>query len=180
MKKHLLIYSSLSSILLLNLVFYLSLGISISGYWSDRVVYWIWLLSTFVLIYRFWAKKGIKIYASSLGVLVILSLLPFMIPFTVILFTGFCLDRSYSKTLDDRISLQVSTKSFFSGPTVEVIEQVEGFEKLIGTVNGWHMVNEGVHLEEARDVQLRFTNGKPVLLEVQKGNETLKYDIEQY
>ncbi|WP_207435982.1 hypothetical protein [Sabulibacter ruber] len=180
MKRNLIIYFLLSSFLLVNLGLYLSYGISISGYWSDRIVYWIWLLSTLLLIERYWNKKGIKIYASSLGALIILSMIPFMIPFTVIIFTGFGLDRSYSKTLDGGISIQVSTKSFLGGPTVEVIEQMGGFEKLVGTVNGWHIVNEGVHLDEAQDLKLRCKNGKPILLEVQIGNKTSKYDIEQY
>ncbi len=56
-------------------------GYSYAGYYSDKIIGWIWLLLSLVMAIRFWKKRLTKIAAGSVAVLLLLSLAPMMIPF---------------------------------------------------------------------------------------------------
>lgn len=55
------------------------------GYISDKIINWLWLVFTLLLIFRFWNKRIIKIYFFSLLSLLFLSIIPMGIPFFGIL-----------------------------------------------------------------------------------------------
>ncbi len=63
------------------------------GYWTDKIINWMWLGLTFLIIILYWKLKAIKFYFMSLCLLILLSILPMAIPFFGII--------KYFSTIDD-------------------------------------------------------------------------------
>jgi hypothetical protein len=135
MRKLLNGYVVVSLLLVLNVSLYLGWRISLAGYWSDRILFWIWLLLTAVVLKRGWKRRAIKIYAGLLLALLVLSMVPMMIPFSVIIITGFGLDRDYARDIDGQIRVQQAGGSIMAVPTLEVIEKKGIYERQIGRMN---------------------------------------------
>ena len=57
------------------------------GYWTDKLINWIWLVFTVTIIFCFWKNKITRIYFFSLLTLILLSILPIAIFFFVIVFS---------------------------------------------------------------------------------------------
>ncbi len=66
---------------------------SYSGYYTDKIINWSWLLLTVIIIICFWKKKPVKIYFYSLLLFILLSILPMAIPFLGML--------NFFSTIDD-------------------------------------------------------------------------------
>lgn len=98
-------------------------GYSYLGYYSDKIINWIWLGMTIFMIIRFWKKKWIKIYFSVLVWGLIMSILPMMIPFFAIV--------NYFSTMDDyqQIQLNDSYRIERSRPNVLHKPQVQIYKK---------------------------------------------------
>ena len=85
-KRHL----TLTSYLLLTFLFILNSSLvsedySFWGYYSDKVLNWVWLVFTLIVFVWFWKKRATQIYFVSLLTLLILSILPMGIPFFAII-----------------------------------------------------------------------------------------------
>lgn len=63
------------------------------GYYSDKIINWLWLGFTFIIIFKFWNKKSIKVFFFILVSIVLLSILPMAIPF-------FCIINYFTTTGD--------------------------------------------------------------------------------
>lgn len=53
---------------------------SYAGYYTDKVICWVWLIATIGIFIRLWKKRGIRIYAGLLAVVGFLSFMPMMDP----------------------------------------------------------------------------------------------------
>ncbi|MFN1219313.1 hypothetical protein ACKW6Q_20300 [Chryseobacterium kwangjuense] len=72
---------------------------SFAGYYTDKVINWLWLASTLFTIIWFWKKKAAKIYGALLVSFVCLSIVPMAIPFFGIVY--------YFSTIDDFQQIQL-------------------------------------------------------------------------
>ncbi|MBT30959.1 MAG: hypothetical protein CMO01_14970 [Thalassobius sp.] len=106
--------------------------ISYRGYWTDRILFWIWFSLTTYIIYYYWNKKIIKIYVGALISFIILSMLPMMIPFIIIITTITGTDRSCHQEISKNISIQESTKSPITIPKIQVVEKTWLIDRVIG------------------------------------------------
>ncbi|WP_343745992.1 hypothetical protein [Chitinophaga sp.] len=127
-------YAVLTCVLFLNLLLDLGAGVSIRGYWPDRVLFIGWLVFTLYIIIYYFKQKRIKIYAASLAVLTILSILPMGIIFMGIVITGFGMDASFRKELPDHYRIQHSAKSPLANGEIEIIKTYVVMERLVGKV----------------------------------------------
>jgi|GEM_PF-2454812 len=176
MRKLVNAYVLVSLLLVLNLSLYLGWRISLPGYWSDRVLFWVWLLLTAVVLKRGWQRKATKLYSGLLVALLVLSMVPMMLPFSIIVITGFGLDRDYWKDMDGRIRIQQTGKSIMAVPTLEVIEKKGVYEQQIGSLNARELWDEDdtyplrdlltLHvrqqLKDSAQVELVFKKGKQI------------------
>jgi hypothetical protein len=135
-------YVLVSLLLVLDVSLYVGWRISLAGYWSDRVLFWIWLVFTAVVLKRGWNRRATKIYAGLLVALLVLSMVPMMINFSTIVMVGFGLDRDYAKDIEGRIIIQQTGKSIMSVPTLEVIEKKGIYERQIGSMNATELWDE--------------------------------------
>ncbi|CAM3075565.1 hypothetical protein DRF59_15925 [Chryseobacterium flavum] len=91
--------------LILSLIFVFGIALhlnkySYSGYYTDKIINWLWLGMTIFMIIRFWKRKMIKVYFVLLLATVILSILPMMIPFFAMVY--------YFSTFDDYQQIQLN------------------------------------------------------------------------
>jgi hypothetical protein len=89
-KKQILIrvYQFICALIALNVVLYYFWQMSFTGYWSDRIIFWIWLIVTPIVVFLFWKKLWAKIYFWLLVAGLILTILPMAIPFFAIYLSG--------------------------------------------------------------------------------------------
>jgi len=94
-------YYFVSSIFIVGILlsFY---GLGFSGYYTDKIINWIWLAFTLVIILKFWKNKITKIFVSALVSMVLLSILPMGIPFFGIVY--------YFSTLEDYQQISLNKK----------------------------------------------------------------------
>jgi hypothetical protein len=136
-KQTFLFYISITFALFFNVFLDTVFGISLKGYWSDRILFWIWLSVTANLLLQKWHLKPIRIYARVLFVLLLLSLIPFFVPFLGIIITGLGFDRSKNIELKNNIRIQLVNKSIIGRPNLEVIREMYIWEKKIGDMSGF-------------------------------------------
>ncbi|WP_026977759.1 hypothetical protein [Flavobacterium tegetincola] len=83
-KQVIIVYIISLLLLLANVIGDALYKLSIAGYWSDRIMFWLWFFGTFYIIIKYWKKLATKIYFGILIAGIILSILPMAIPFFAI------------------------------------------------------------------------------------------------
>ncbi len=78
-------YITISILFIFNIIigFY---DYSFYGYWTDKVIGWLWIVLTILVIIIFWKKRIAKIYLITLCLIIFLSIIPMLIPFFGILY----------------------------------------------------------------------------------------------
>lgn len=74
------IYFIISIILVLSL-FLNYFDFQYAGYWTEKIIAWFWIFSTFIFILIFLKKYWMKYYLLALNGLILLSIIPMGIPF---------------------------------------------------------------------------------------------------
>lgn len=129
------------------------------------MLFWIWLISTGYLLIRFWKNKVVKIYGYGLGIFVVLSMIPFMLPFIGIITTGFRLDRVSKKDLSDNIRIQVSIKGPMGRPDVEIIRQYVIHEELLGQMSEFDLNDESYDVKDLTGLKILKVESENMYIE---------------
>lgn len=136
MKKNLLItYGILSMVGVLDLAFYYFYQISFAGYYSDVIIFWMWLLCTFTVIIIFWKKIAAKILLVMMILALVLSILPMMLPFFSVFFSMTPFGLRMKKNLNENYRVQIVGYSVMIGPWLEIIEKKGIFEKRVSKIS---------------------------------------------
>lgn len=101
------------------------------GYWTNKIINWIWLALTIIVIFWFWRKKTAKIYFFSLLTLIVLSILAMAIPFFAILYSFSTIDDYQQITLNDNYRIEKTKQQVLSMPRVYVYKKTGLLEKNI-------------------------------------------------
>ncbi len=117
------------------------------GYYADKIINWLWLGFTFIVIFRFWKRKSIKVYFFSLLALIFLSILPMAIPFFGI--------ANYFSTIGDYQQIELNStyriertrQSALSMPQIYVYEKIGILEKNICRLSYSQIVEEILNIE---------------------------------
>lgn len=129
-KIQLLIYFFLCGLILLNICLFVFYRMSFVGYWSDRVIFWLWLLTTPVVVFLFWKKIGTKIYFWLLVAGLILTILPMALPFFGILLSGSGSGRLNHFNLENNIRVQTVSYGVMGRPRVQIVKDGLLFDKI--------------------------------------------------
>lgn len=131
-KKQILIrvYLFVSALITLDVVLYCFWQMSFTGYWSDRVIFWIWLLLTPIVTFSFWRKLWAKIYFGLLVAGLILTILPMAIPFFGILLSGSGSGRLNHFNLGNNIRIQTVGYGVMGRPSVQIVKDGLLFDKI--------------------------------------------------
>ncbi len=129
MKKSTKGYFIITAILAADTILFLWKGISLATDWADKLLFWVWFFSTFVVVFSEIKKKWAKIYGSILTVLVVISCLPMMIPILTV-FVSMAPHLERNEYYDDgQLKLYLTSKSVIAKPYVAVKKNYVIFEQ---------------------------------------------------
>ncbi|RZK53532.1 MAG: hypothetical protein EOO87_12670 [Pedobacter sp.] len=124
------LYLFVSGLIILNVCLYNFARMSFVGYWSDRVIFWLWLLTTPVVVFLFWKKILTKIYFWLLVIGLILTILPMAIPFFAILLSGSGSGRLNHFNLENDIRIQTVGYGVMGRPRLQIVKNGLLFDKI--------------------------------------------------
>ncbi|RZK69063.1 MAG: hypothetical protein EOO85_23055 [Pedobacter sp.] len=125
------IYIFISALIVLDVILYYYWQISFTGYWSDRIIFWIWLLATPLFILSFWKKLWIKIYFWLLVAGLVFSIIPMALPFFGILLSGSGSGRLNHFSLDNNIRVQTVGYGVMGRPRIQLVRDGFLFDKIL-------------------------------------------------
>lgn len=151
---------------------------SYSGYYTDKMINWLWLAMTVFVIIWFWKKKVIKVYFSFLMLGIILSILPMMLPFFMLVSYFSTIDNYQQIQLDDTYRIESARLGALSKPQIIVYKKEGILEKKIYTTP-YSKVAEDMY-ELSLDSPARAEN-KPIqgakIVNVSKDSLGIEYQI---
>ena len=107
---------------------------SYAGYYSDKIIGWLWLAMTVFIIIKLWKKKAIKVYFGLLVGAIILSILPMLIPFFGIV-SYFSTIGSYQRIqLDDHYRIDRNRPNVLYKPQITIYRREGIVEKQINII----------------------------------------------
>lgn len=132
MKKYLKV-TYLSTCFLLIFCFILSYyDWQLRGYWTEKIIVWLWIISTILVIIKFRQQKLVKIYTTLLALLIVLSILPMGIPFFAFIAFISTIGDYQRIDLHDNYRLELTQHQALSLPQVYIYQtQYTIFEKNI-------------------------------------------------
>jgi len=132
-KKQILIrvYIFISSLILLNTILYWFWQMSFVSYWSDRIIFWIWLILTPIVTFSFWKKIWAKIYLWLLVAVLILTIVPMAIPFFGIYFSATGLGRFNHFSLENNFRVQTVAYGVMGRPRIQLVKDGLLFDKVL-------------------------------------------------
>lgn len=118
-------------LVLLDALAYYTKKISLIGYYSDAILFWIWLALSLTVIIVYWKKIFAKILLSGFLLALIVSILPMMLPFYTMLLSMSSMGLKISKDLNKNFRAQIVGYSVLGHPWLEIIEKRGLLEKRI-------------------------------------------------
>ena len=167
-KSIILLYISFTLLVILQVLFYIFEGISLRGYWSDKVLVWLWLIATVIIVIKEIKKRITKIYLAGLGTILLLSIIPFGIP--ILLFCTFVTasDRDFVVRVNDNVRIQKVFGSPMVGYRIQVTVEKAFYERMVAEMPGGIDVADTTYeLEAATGFSIKSYGGGSALLIIQ-------------
>lgn len=175
-KIFLIFYLFISGLLVVDLVFFYFFKMSFNGYWSDRILLWIWLCTTSMLIIIFWKKIWAKSFLGLLSVGLVLSILPMALPISLFYLSGSGKGRLNHFNLDESLRLQTVAYSLMTIPRVQIVEDGVLFDRII--VEKFAKISKNDNIEakisDAIDAKLVTKNDSSITVKYFFKNETIQ------
>ncbi|AIM37874.1 hypothetical protein KO02_15145 [Sphingobacterium sp. ML3W] len=148
------LYIILTLLLLADVWAIQTLKISLAGYWSDRILFWIWAAATIAFLVFFWKNIFTKIYFFVLLLGFILSIVAMMLPFYAILFASTGSERTMSYTPEDgKYRLQM-IQSVMARPHLQIIKNKGLFEKVVVDTRVDFLKNDSIGYQDIREIEV--------------------------
>lgn len=142
MKKSILLYIySLLSIIFWADVAMSFYGYSYAGYYSDKIIGWLWLFISLIMIIGFWKKRLTKIVTALSFMLVLLSILPMMVPFYSIVFWFYTINNRQHIMLTNRYRIERTKRSALSMEEVIIFKRIGILEHSV-SITPWYDIAE--------------------------------------
>lgn len=174
------LYLIISSLFALDCLLYYFKEISFRGYYSDVVIFWLWLIMSFVIIIVFWKKLLAKLLLATLILTLVLSIIPMMIPFYAILLSTTPLGLVVNKNLNEEYRAQIVGYSAMIPPWLEVIEKNGLMEKRIFQCTDYQIMNDNLNMKirMAKDIIFKNETDSTLTLTLFYGgpNKTLTFN----
>ncbi|MFG4004296.1 hypothetical protein ACHRV1_03915 [Flavobacterium aquidurense] len=174
------VYLILSLLLALDCLLYYFKFISLTGYYSDVVLYWLWFVTSFVVIVMFWKKLMAKLLLTGIILTIVLSILPMMIPFYAWILSTTSLGLLIDKNLNENYRAQIVGYSVMAPPWLEVIEKHGLLEKRILKSTDYQLMNDDTNakIRFAKDIIFRNETDSTLTLTLFYGgpNKTITLD----
>lgn len=174
------VYLILSSLLALDCLLYFNRLISLRGYYSDVILYWLWFLTSFAVIIIFWKKIMAKLLLGGIILAIILSILPLMMPFYAWILSTTSLGLMIDKNLNEKYRAQIVSYSAMAPPWLEVIEKHGLLEKRILKSTDYQLMNDNLNIKirTAKDIIFNHETDSTLTLTLFYGgpNKTITFN----
>ncbi|UTN04908.1 hypothetical protein L0669_03180 [Flavobacterium bizetiae] len=174
------VYLILSSLFALDCLLYFNRLISLRGYYSDVVLYWLLFLTSFVVIVVFWKKITAKLLLAGIILAIILSILPLMMPFYAWILSTTSLGLMIDKNLNEKYRAQIVSYSAMAPPWLEVIEKHGLLEKRILKSTDYQLMNDDLNIKirTAKDIIFNHETDSTLTLTLFYGgpNKTITFN----
>lgn len=158
------LYLLISLLLAIDVLLWYRYKISLAGYYSDVVLFWLWLGGSIAVIISSWKHVLAKLLLATLVLGIVLSVLPMGIPFYALVLSNTSMGLWMNKKLNDRYRAQIVGYSVMTIPWLEVIERKGLLEQRI------FMCGDAGLLSDDTNVKIRYA--KDILLQ-QETDSTL-------
>ena len=132
------VYIATTIIMIIDLLLYLFYRISFTGVILDKIVFWLWLLSTFYLIIHDFKKRWVKVYTGFLSLLIFLSFIPMGVPFIIIVGNAIHFENSIYV---DNLRLAYTSESPLASRKIHISKRYLILEKEIGKIDLDYNIN---------------------------------------
>lgn len=189
MKKAVLYIFLFSSIVLLaDCLMYFYYQISFAGYYSDIVLFWLWLFTSIIVIVLYWRKIMVKLFFIIMVLALIGSIVPMMIPFYAILLSMTPSGLKFDKQLNTKYRAQIVGYSIMTLPRFELIEKkgilekkllhctemdFQGFKDDRIAVKYESQLRSDLRISEAKDIAFKSETDSTVTLALLYGQPTI-------
>ncbi|MFD2940967.1 hypothetical protein [Flavobacterium notoginsengisoli] len=173
-------YLILSLLFVINGLLYYYKEISLRGYYSDAILFWLWLLMSFVIIILFWKKLLAKLFLAAIIVTFALSIIAMMLPFYALINSTTSLGLYINKDLNENYRAQIVGYGPMVYPWLEVIEKKGLLEKRIIKCTDSDLMNDNldIKIRTAKDIIFKSETDSTLVLTLFYGgpNKTITFD----
>lgn len=174
------VYFIICVFFVLDCLLYYFKEISLRSYYSDVVLSWVWLISSFVIIIVFWKKLISKLFLATILVTFALSIIAMMLPFYALLLSSTSLGLYQNKDLNENYRAQIVGYGVMVQPWLEVIEKKGLFEKRIIKCTDSEIMNDNldIKIRTAKDILFKNETDSTLTLTLFYGgpNKTITFD----
>ena len=174
------VYFIICAFFVLDCLLYYFKEISLRGYYTDVVLSWVWLISSFVIIIVFWKKLISKLFLATILVTFALSIIAMMLPFYALLLSSTSLGLYQNKDLNENYRAQIVGYGVMVQPWLEVIEKKGLFEKRIIKCTDSEIMNDNldIKIRTAKDILFKNETDSTLTLTLFYGgpNKTITFD----
>lgn len=174
------VYFIICAFFVLDCLLYYFKEISLRDYYSDVVLSWVWLISSFVIIIVFWKKLISKLFLATILVTFALSIIAMMLPFYALLLSSTSLGLYQNKDLNENYRAQIVGYGVMVQPWLEVIEKKGLFEKRIIKCTDSEIMNDNldIKIRTAKDILFKNETDSTLTLTLFYGgpNKTITFD----
>ncbi len=172
----------LSVVLAVDYILFTEYEITFAGYWTDRIIIWLWIISFAATLYFFRKKIWSKIIAIAAAIIILVGIVT-VIPGVLIIssFTGANRDSHFQ--LDHEYRLQVE-RSIMARPRMALIRRNFIFEKKVQSVWQFEGVTPdaaSIDPKQVTDARLIDKNDNVVTVQYfyEKGAFTYQHTIQE-
>lgn len=173
-------YLILSLLLALDCLLYYFKLISLRGYYSDVILYWLWFLTSFAVIVVFWKKILAKLLLGGIILAIIISILPLMMPFYAWILSTTSLGLMIDKNLNEKYRAQIVGYSVMTHPWLEIIEKNGPIEKRVFKSTDSELMNDNTNIKirTAKDIIFNHETDSTLTLTLFYGgpNKTITFN----
>lgn len=139
----------------ISLAFYLNICMafydySYNGYYADKIINWMWLILSLIMIVRFWKKKIARFFLLSVIIIVLLSILPMAVPFFEIL-NHFTVEGGAQRfKLDDNYRLERTRPYGLSEESICIYQRIGVLERIICRMPDVDLLEDALNNDASR------------------------------
>jgi len=147
-------YGAISLFLIADIIAYCCDKISLRGYYSDVILFWLWFFGSIVIIVLFWKKIMAKLLLGAMILALIGSILPMMMPFFAIVFSTTPFGLRMTKDLNKNYRAQIVGYSVMAYPVLQIIAKKGIIERQIIQCDDTQLQNNNLDLKirSAKDI----------------------------
>lgn len=174
-------YSAISLLLVADMAAYYFYRISLNGYYSDVILFWLWFFSSIAIVILFWKKIMAKLLLGAMILALTGSILPMMLPFFALVFSTTPFGLRMTKDLNKNYRAQIVGYSVMAYPVLQIIEKKGIVERRIMQCDDTQLPDNNLDLKirSAKDIIFDQETDRTLSLTLFYGGPNIKLTFDK-